>query len=482
MSEKMAMHSCEVTKEELMDLLFDEIEAGRGRRLLAEVENCPACLRHYRAMAQILNVFDRAAEALTPAENFWTGYEERFKERMAQELQLNLWQGTNINTLPIVRGDFRLTILEDKGLLRRLGNELKAVAHESELTWPEFRRDPMGFTGRMVAGYAQLGKKFFAQEHAAPALMAPLCMLLFVGSAWAFVANRCLFLSHFGGRCEQSFAVSENEGLRLIGMVPIPREQEQPEPGAAGLNEGKGGGSTQNRQRPGGGGGGGNENPQPESYGKIAPGRMEDQIMAPTVRQPTVKNPELAVSPTLKGDPLLLPEDMRPIPFGDPRSTAQIPSDGSGTGGGQGTGDGSGQGPGDGKGYGPGHGENTGGDAPRYSSGGPGGSPNGGSGTPPDYTRIFKTSEVTKRAVIISKPDPGFTEDARKNYVTGVVRLRAVLNATGTVTGIAVINGLPAGLTERAITAAKSIKFQPAQKDGRAVSQYITLEYNFNIY
>src|ERR671939_458012 len=35
---------------------------------------------------------------------------------------------------------------------------------------------------------------------------------------------------------------------------------------------------------------------------------------------------------------------------------------------------------------------------------------------------------------------------------------------------------------EAAVAAARSIKFIPAQKDGRAVSQYVTIEYNFNIY
>jgi TonB family protein len=36
-------------------------------------------------------------------------------------------------------------------------------------------------------------------------------------------------------------------------------------------------------------------------------------------------------------------------------------------------------------------------------------------------------------------------------------------------------------LTEKAIAAAKKIKFTPAEKDGRPVSQYVTLEYNFHI-
>jgi outer membrane biosynthesis protein TonB len=37
-------------------------------------------------------------------------------------------------------------------------------------------------------------------------------------------------------------------------------------------------------------------------------------------------------------------------------------------------------------------------------------------------------------------------------------------------------------LTEKAIAAARRIQFSPAMKDGRAVSQYIRVEYNFNIY
>ncbi|MDQ5835726.1 MAG: energy transducer TonB [Acidobacteriota bacterium] len=89
---------------------------------------------------------------------------------------------------------------------------------------------------------------------------------------------------------------------------------------------------------------------------------------------------------------------------------------------------------------------------------------------------------MTRKAVITFKPEPGFTEEARKNNVTGAVRLRAILSAGGGVTGISVVKGLPDGLTEKAIAAARQIRFTPAEKDGHAVSQYIVLEYNFNIY
>jgi TonB family protein len=150
---------------------------------------------------------------------------------------------------------------------------------------------------------------------------------------------------------------------------------------------------------------------------------------------------------------------------------------GPGTGGGvgMGMGSGAGGGVGDGGGYGPGRGYNTGGGDRNIGGGGSGGGP-------VDYTRPFKPAEVTKKAIITSMPEPGFTEEARNNNIYGTVRLRAVLNASGAVTNITVVKGLPDGLTEKAIMAARKIKFTPAQKDGRAVSQYVTLEYTFNPY
>ena len=94
----------------------------------------------------------------------------------------------------------------------------------------------------------------------------------------------------------------------------------------------------------------------------------------------------------------------------------------------------------------------------------------------------YKVSEVERKAIIVFKPEPAFTEEARHNNVTGVVRLRVVLAAEGRVRGMSVVKGLPDGLTEKAINAARHMLFLPAQVGGRNVSQYVTLEYNFNIY
>jgi TonB family protein len=91
----------------------------------------------------------------------------------------------------------------------------------------------------------------------------------------------------------------------------------------------------------------------------------------------------------------------------------------------------------------------------------------------------YKASELDKRAVITAKPEPGYTQEAKDNHTSGVVRLRAVLCPSGKVFNISVVKGLPDGLTEKAIIAAKGIKFNPAEKDSRKVAQFVTLEYYF---
>lgn len=106
----------------------------------------------------------------------------------------------------------------------------------------------------------------------------------------------------------------------------------------------------------------------------------------------------------------------------------------------------------------------------------------GGGDAPAGSDRPLRQTEVTRKAMVIFKPEPGFTEEARRFNVTGVVRLRAILASSGEVKSISVVKTLPHGLTRKALSAARGIRFQPAQKDGRPVSQYVVLEYNFNIY
>jgi TonB family protein len=95
---------------------------------------------------------------------------------------------------------------------------------------------------------------------------------------------------------------------------------------------------------------------------------------------------------------------------------------------------------------------------------------------------VFRPTEVTTKARLLSKPSPEYTEKARQAYIIGTVVITAVLSQTGEVTNIRVIQRLRGGLTTEAVRAARRIKFEPAIKDGQPVSQYIKVEYNFNIY
>jgi TonB family protein len=440
-------------------------------------------------------------------------------------------------------GEYHLTILEDRGLAYRLSDELRGVAHNYQLTWPEFKRDPFGFVKRSIVGYGQMIGGFFGTRNVALALSiavvaiaamvtaiflldrtqskgasrgtvaiigtAGFCGLLALFATWMgrdrgasvmgarptdsrnalagiIVAFALIFglgggvfilssVFHPAGAAAQS----NDEDLELTQMISdIPNEQPTPDEGTAGMAKGNGGGSKPKQEKAGGGGGGGRQEQTPASFGKLPQADLRiPQVVAPDPHPPVIKNPALPMPATLDADPVLFPPDTRNLNYGDPKSKSTIASSGPGTGNGIGTGTGGGVGPGEGGGYGPGRGGNTGGGDRREGGGGPGG---GGGGT--DYNRVFSGKDVTSKARILEKPEPTYTEAARKNQITGTVVIRAVFSASGQVTNISAVSKLPDGLTEKAIAAARQIRFVPATKDGHPVSMWFQLEYNFNLY
>ena len=95
---------------------------------------------------------------------------------------------------------------------------------------------------------------------------------------------------------------------------------------------------------------------------------------------------------------------------------------------------------------------------------------------------LLTGKQVTAKARLVMKPEPAYTDEARQQSVAGTVVLRVVFASNGAVTNIRTVQGLPHGLTEQAIAAARKIKFIPATKDGTYVSMWMQLEYNFNLY
>src|SRR5262245_44512152 len=79
------MHDCLKTKEQLVDLVFDELDQETRRRVLLELESCDDCQAHYQSMVETLSVVDRAVEMAMPDERYWHGYEARLRTRMQQE-------------------------------------------------------------------------------------------------------------------------------------------------------------------------------------------------------------------------------------------------------------------------------------------------------------------------------------------------------------------------------------------------------------
>lgn len=100
-----------------------------------------------------------------------------------------------------------------------------------------------------------------------------------------------------------------------------------------------------------------------------------------------------------------------------------------------------------------------------------------------DSNKPLSGKEVTQRAVIRSRPNPVYPRGARGTGVQGEVKLRIILGADGRVREeMEALEGLPHGLTEEAMKAARRIEFEPARKDGRPVSQYVTVIYKFTLY
>jgi TonB family protein len=66
--------------------------------------------------------------------------------------------------------------------------------------------------------------------------------------------------------------------------------------------------------------------------------------------------------------------------------------------------------------------------------------------------------------------------------VQGTVKLRVTLLASGNIGAIELVVSLGAGLDQAAFEAARSIKFLPAEIDGKPVDVTMNFEYGFTIY
>jgi protein TonB len=101
---------------------------------------------------------------------------------------------------------------------------------------------------------------------------------------------------------------------------------------------------------------------------------------------------------------------------------------------------------------------------------------------PPDPppTVVRAHVEVTPPAVL-DEVTPLYTEAARHAGIQGVVILDLVIAADGAVESIAVLRGLPLGLTQNAVSAVKQWRFAPSFFNGRPVRVRYTLTVRFTL-
>lgn len=369
--------------------------------------------------------------------------------------------------------EFRLTIIDNASLLERLAREFRFVSGQLRLAWPAFKRDPIGVGKRALAESGKRLRQALATPHALAAVVTAMLVVISAVMVLVLVGN-----ASDGNNL--ALAGQDKEVAEIVEFLPT--ADATPEGhgvgvgsnGRVGVADGRGEGSAAEPKKSRGGGGGGDHHQLPAQVGKLPP---PSEIPAPIPAVPTARNPALPVA-GIDFDPALW-KNLPMAVYGDPRSNSSAPSNGPGDGGGMGTGGGQGVGEGSRSGFGPGADGNTGGGTKD-----PGCCRSGGSqgNNPDDPDRVYPVQQVNERARVLMKPEPQYTEEARRNAITGSVVLRVVFSRTGDVTNIRAVQSLPFGLTERAIAAARLIRFRPATRNGQAVNVSMQLEYNFNLY
>ncbi len=270
--------------------------------------------------------------------------------------------------------------------------------------------------------------------------------IVLAGSLHAAILAGLVLMTTLGMAKPSALAPSDHKEMRLVFLVA-------PGPG-------------------GGGGGGGHQEPAPpppaERQGVAAlrspiPARRPPPRVEPAPRivrkvdPPPVKaeplRPIVAPVVTVAADP----RDRVGIPWmSAPAPPLETDSHGPGAAGGTGTGHGAGLGEGEGSGIGQGSGGGTGGGPYRPGSG------------------------ITAPA-ILREVKPDYTEEGRRRNLEGEVVLEIVVRSDGTVGNVKLLQGLGAGLDQRATEAVRQWRFSPARRYGTPVDVIVEVAMEFKL-
>jgi len=380
--------------------------------------------------------------------------------------------GTRFGYSEALHSEFTLTMVSEVGLIHRLVVELNFLIEEVKQAWLSFRDRPVAFTTNQLGQLRKWLSQILGRQHVLSGL---LTAILLVSS----IILSVLLLENRPPRSIRETGADEIADTVTIDFQDAPKPSSDSgvgagERGRVGFERGSGEGSRPVPARAKGGGGGGLHDQTSASQGRLP----QPSVIPAPIPVVFARMPPALPAAGLDIDPALW-RNLNYASYGDPRTQSTTASNGPGDGGGVGNGNGTGIGEGDGPGFGRGKNGNIGGGEKSLGGGEKGGAP-GNNPNAPD--RVYSPPEVTTRARVLSKPEPQYTEEARRNQITGTVILRVVFSRSGEVTSIRAIQTLSDGLTEKAIAAARRIRFVPATRNGQTVSMYMQLEYNFNLY
>lgn len=94
---------------------------------------------------------------------------------------------------------------------------------------------------------------------------------------------------------------------------------------------------------------------------------------------------------------------------------------------------------------------------------------------------ILKVEGDVKEPVEVTRVQPTYPEEARKNRIQGQVVLQAVINEKGIVTKVEAVESPDPMLTDAAVEAVKKWTYRPATKQGKAVKVRMTITVAFKL-
>lgn len=99
-----------------------------------------------------------------------------------------------------------------------------------------------------------------------------------------------------------------------------------------------------------------------------------------------------------------------------------------------------------------------------------------------DEEKKFYDERLSRDLIVIDKPVPVYTDEARRNDKQGQIRARVEFLDNGRIGAVVIDPRLDQGLARNVAKVVNKIKFLPAEREGKPISVTKVLEYNFSIY